>query len=103
MEMMNLSTLLVIIGLLMAMTNIITEVLKKLTWDKIPTNILVVLIAEGLTLASGIAYWQINSFTMTWYVVAAMFVVGLLVAYAAMFGFDKLKQALEQRVVRANE
>ena len=103
MEMMNLSTLLVIIGLLMAMTNIITEVLKKLTWDKIPTNILVVLIAEGLTLASGIAYWQINSFTMTWSVVAAMFVVGLLVAYAAMFGFDKLKQALEQRVVRANE
>ena len=97
MEMMNLSTLLVIIGLLMAMTNIITEVLKKLTWDKIPTNVLVVLIAEGLTLASGIAYWQINGFTMTWYVVAAMFVVGLLVAYAAMFGFDKLKQALEQR------
>ena len=90
------SYLLVIVGFLVALTNIITEVLKKLTWDKLPTNVLVVLIAELLTLASGVAYWQINNLTMTWYVAVAMFVVGLLVAYAAMFGFDKLKQALEQ-------
>ena len=31
-----------------------------------------------------------------WYYVAAAVVVGFAVAYAAMFGFDKLKEALGQ-------
>lgn len=91
------STILIIVGVLMAMTNIITQVLKEVTWDKIPTNYLVVIIAEVLTLASGAAYAQIHAFPVLWYHVAAAIVVGLFVAYAAMFGFDKFKQALNQR------
>ena len=90
----NMSTLLTIIGVIMALTNIITEVLKQITWDKLPTNLLVVIIAEVLTLASGAAYAQINGIGITWYMVVAAVVVGLLVAYAAMFGFDKLKETL---------
>ena len=39
-------------GILVVVTNIITQVLKKLTWDKLPTNILAVLIAMALTLAA---------------------------------------------------
>lgn len=97
MELFNLSSLLVIIGALMALTNIVTEVLKKVLWDKIPTNILVVVIAEAITLASGAAYAQMSGILVLWYYVVAAVIVGLLVAYAAMFGFDKLKQALEQR------
>lgn len=93
---MEMSTLLVIVGALMAVTNIITEVLKKLTWDKVPTNILVVAIAEGLTLGTGAAYAQIQNIPILWYHAAAALVVGLFVAYAAMFGFDKFKQALAQ-------
>ena len=53
--------------ILTVITNIITQVVKKITWDKIPTNILAVVVA-----------------------------MGLFVAYAAMFGFDKLREALEQ-------
>lgn len=97
MDIMNISTLLVIVGALMAVTNIITEVLKQITWDKLPTNILVVIIAEVLTLASGAAYAQIYAIPIMWYHIGAAVVLGLFVAYAAMFGFDKLKQALEQR------
>lgn len=97
MEIFNLSTLLVVVGILMAVTNIITEVLKKITWGKVPTNILVVCIAETLTLASGAAYAQLRGIPIIWYHAAAAVVVGLFVAYAAMFGFDKLKQTLEQR------
>lgn len=96
MNIIDISTLLVIVGGLMAVTNIITEVLKKITWDKLPTNILVVIIAEALTLASGAAYAQISAIPILWYHIAAAIVLGLFVAYAAMFGFDKLKQALEQ-------
>ena len=39
------SVILSIVGILVVVTNIITQVLKKLTWDKLPPNILAVLIA----------------------------------------------------------
>lgn len=94
MNIMDTGTLLMIVGALVAVTNIITEVLKKLTWDKIPTNILVVIISEVLTLASGMAFAQIKGMAVPWYYVFAAVVVGLFVAYAAMFGFDKLKEVL---------
>lgn len=97
MEAFNLSTILLVVGALMAVTNIITEVLKKITWDKLPTNILVVVIAEVLTLGAGAAYAQITGIPVLWYHAAAAVVVGLFVSYAAMFGFDKFRQALEQR------
>ena len=96
MNIIDISTLFVIVGGLMAVTNIITEVLKKVTWDKIPTNILVVVIAEALTLAAGAAYAQIQGVPILWYHAVAAVVVGMFVAYSAMFGFDKFKQALEQ-------
>lgn len=92
---MNATAIMTMIGIIMALTNIITEVLKKVTWDKLPTNILVVIISEALTLAFGAAYAQINAVPITWYMVVGAVVVGLLVAYAAMFGFDKLKEALD--------
>ena len=90
------SVILSIVGALVVVTNIIVQVLKKLTWDKLPTNLLVVIIALVLTLASGAAYAQIKGIEVLWYYVAAAIVVAFLVAYAAMFGFDKLKQMLEQ-------
>lgn len=92
----NVSVILAIVFALMIVTNIITEVLKKVTWDKIPTNFLVMLIAEVLTLGSGAAYAQMNDISIVWYHIGGAVIVGIFVAYAAMFGFDKLKQAIEQ-------
>ena len=43
------SVILSIVGVLVIVTNIVVQVLKKLTWDKLPTNILAVLIAMALT------------------------------------------------------
>ena len=96
MKTIDLSMILMIIGALTIITNLITEVLKKLLWNKIPTNILVVVIAMSLTFVALAAYARITGFVLLWYHIAAAVVLGLLVAYAAMFGFDKLKQALEQ-------
>lgn len=96
----NWSVILSIVGVLVVLTNIITQVLKKLTWDKMPTNILVVIISMALTVIAFIAYCQINAITVVWYMVAAMIVLGFLVAYAAMFGFDKLKEVLTQLETR---
>lgn len=92
----NLSVILSIIGVLVVLTNIIVEVLKKFTLGKMPTNILAVIISMVLTLVAFFAYCQIKGVTVVWYMIVAAVVLGFLVAYAAMFGFDKLKETLTQ-------
>ena len=92
----NMNIILTVVFALMIVTNIITEVIKKLTWDKIPTNLMVVVISETLTLISGAVYAQINGIAIVWYHVVGAVIVGIFVAYAAMFGFDKLRQTLLQ-------
>lgn len=94
------SVILSIVGVLVVVTNIIVQVLKKLTWDKLPTNILAVIVAMVLTLGAFFAWCQIKSLTVVWYMVAAAVVMGFFVAYAAMFGFDKLKEAIMQLKAR---
>lgn len=86
--------LLVIVGVLVILTNIIVEVLKKFTYEKIPTNILAVLVALVLTIVAFFALMAWAALPIRWYYVAAAVVVAFMVAYAAMFGFDKLKEAL---------
>lgn len=88
-------TLILIIGALVTMTNIIVEVVKKLTWDKLPTNILATIVAMLLTMVAFFAYTSYAGLTIVWYWVVAAFIVGIFVAYAAMFGFDKLKEILQ--------
>ncbi len=90
----DLAVLLPVIGLLVALTNIITQVLKRVTWDKLPTNVVAVIVAMVLTVAAGIAYCQVKTVAITWYLVVGLVVGGFAVAYAAMFGFDKLREIL---------
>lgn len=92
----NWSMVISIIGALVALTNIIVQVLKGVTWNKLPTNILVVIVSMALTLVVFFAYCQAKAIAVVWHMVAAAVVLGLMVAYAAMFGFDKLKEALAQ-------
>ena len=90
------SVVLSIVGVLVVITNIIVQVVKKVTWDKLPTNILATLVAIVLTLGAFFAYCQIEGITVVWYMIAAAVVLGFFVAYAAMFGFDKLKEVIAQ-------
>ena len=92
----NLSTILTIVGILVVLTNIVVQVLKKATWEKLPTNILAIIVSMVLTLVAFFAYCQIKAIAVVWYMVVAAVVLGFLVAYAAMFGFDKPKEALAQ-------
>lgn len=98
------AVLLPLVLVLMIVTNIITEVLKKLTWDKLPTNIVAFLVAMVVTLLAFFAACQIAGIAIAWYMVVGAVVLGIFVAYAAMFGFDKLKQTLEQlNGIRSNK
>ena len=98
---MNLTKIIPIIGVLVALTNIIVQVLKKATWDKLPTNVLALVTAMALCLMAGIAYCQMKAIVITWYLMAALIVVGFMVAYAAMFGFDKLQEIMKWKKVDA--
>lgn len=82
--------------ILTVVTNIIVQVLKQLTWGKIPTNILAFLVALAVTLLAFFAVFQIMGWRVEWYMVAAAVALGVFVAYAAMFGFDKLQEAMKQ-------
>lgn len=90
------SVILTIVGVLVVITNIMVQVLKRVTWDKLPTNILAVIISMSLTLAAFFAYCQIKGVAVVWYMVVAAVILGFFVAYAAMFGFDKLKETITQ-------
>ena len=62
--------------ILTVITNIITQVVKKITWDKIPTNILAVVVAMAVTLVAFFAACQIMGWAVTWYMVAGAVALG---------------------------
>lgn len=92
------SQLLMVVGLLVIFVNIVTEVTKKIYNFKSAQslNIYVAVISIVFTMISFVAYWQINGMILTWYLIIAFVIVGFMVAYAAMFGFDKLLKYFEK-------
>lgn len=93
-QFLDLAVLLPIIMALTMITNILVEVLKTVTYKKIPTQFLAIIIAQVLTMTVYSAYITVNMLPTAWYFHVAAVVVGMMVAYAAMFGFDTLKAAL---------
>ena len=95
------SQLLIIIAALVAVVNIITEVCKRsFAWlaGSKAINLFVLLLSVALTVAAFLAYWQIKEMTMLYSCamreIAAFIIIGFMVAFAAMFGFDKLLKYL---------
>ena len=85
------SALLCLTGILTAMTNIVVEVFKGLV-PRVPTALLVFLCAEGITLASVFLISGWTQRVLTWYDFTGAVILGIMVAYAAMGNFDKLKE-----------
>lgn len=94
MQIIDIASLLSVIGVLTVLTNLVTEALKQ-AWS-VPANILAVVTAEVLTVVAFFAWADYAHVPILWYYVVAAVVVGLLVAYAAMFGYDKLKETIER-------
>lgn len=90
------STILLIIAVLVFLSNVIVEVLKKLLPDKVPSNLIAVVVSMALTLVAFFGCCSYYSVVIKWYYVIAAIVIGFMVSYAAMFGYDKLKQLIEQ-------
>ena len=78
------------------MTNVIVQVLKGLLYDHIPTNLLAFLTAAVVTAGTGFALWSYFRFAISGWMIAALIALCFVVAFSAMFGYDKLVQLVEQ-------
>lgn len=81
---------------LMLLVNIITDVLKKVAKDIIPINLMVLILSIAVTIVALFIYLSIRSILLAWWMIPIAIMVGFFVAYAAMFGFDKFQQMLDQ-------
>lgn len=81
---------------LMLLVNVFTEVLKKVLWDKIPTNLLAFILSIVITVVALFVYLAIANVAFVWWMIPIAITVAFFVAYSAMFGFDKWKQLFDQ-------
>jgi hypothetical protein len=93
-DLLNVSTLLIILTILVGLTNIVTQVIKKFTYDKIPSSLLAFIVSEVLSIVALFIYLAIIGNAFIWYYLIIAIIVGFMTAYAAMFGFDKLKEII---------
>ena len=82
------SVILGIVFLLTTATQMIVEVVKRLI-PKVPTDLVVFLVAVALTVLALLIYTAIMEITVMWYYAVGAVVLGIGVAYAAMFGWEK--------------
>lgn len=92
---MNIVTILMVLPLLVALTNMLTNVFKGLCAVFADhAKLIAPLVAELLTLMATATYLEIFSVAATWYWYAGGAVAGLVVAYVAMNGYDGLYEDL---------
>ena len=83
------------IGILAFTVSIITQVIKEVgVFAKIPTNIIVVVLAIVLTVGAFVATMQYLHITILWYMVVASIILGFFVAFIAMKGWKEFTDTL---------
>lgn len=89
----NMTMVLAIIGALAFMVSVITEVIKGIgIFKRIPTDILVFVLSIGLTVTAFIAYMQYIQMVILWYMLMAAVLAGFVVAFIAMYGWEKITE-----------
>ena len=87
----NVAALLTVIGLLVTLVTIITEVTKEIGFlKKIPTDLQVIILSIILCLVTYFAYVAYIGNTVVWYYVVGTIFGAFIVAYVAMYGWSKL-------------
>lgn len=98
----NMTILLGVIGILAFVVSVVVQVFKGVSvLKKIPTDILVFVLSIGLTVTAFVAYMQYVQQTILWYMIIAAILAGLLVAFVAMYGWEKVSE-LWKRFYRGN-
>ena len=82
------SIILTVLLALVTTVTMIVEVVKRLI-PKVPTDLVVFIISIALTVVALFICAEIMDITVMWYYAVGAVVLGIAVAYAAMFGWDK--------------
>lgn len=89
----NDAVILAVIGLLAFMVSVVTQVFKGVgALSKVPTDLLVFLLSIGITVTAFIAYMQYIQQVIIWYMILAAIMAGFVVAFIAMYGWEKLSE-----------
>jgi len=88
------SWFMLILYLLVLTVNIIVEVVKRLI--PVPTDIVVFIVSIAVTMLALFIAAEVLQITVMWYYAVGAVVLGIFVAYAAMFGFDKFKEVWDK-------
>lgn len=89
----NIMIILAVIGAIAFIVSVITQVIKGVgVFAKIPTDGLVLVLSIGITVAAFAAYMQYLHMTILWYMVLAAIMAGFVVAFVAMYGWEKLSE-----------
>lgn len=89
----NMTLLIAVIGVLAFIVSLITQVFKGVgVLAKIPTDILVLVLSIGITVTAFVAYMQYIQQVIIWYMIIAAILAGFIVAFVAMYGWEKLSE-----------
>ena len=89
----NTTMILAVIGAIAFMVAVITEVIKGIgIFKRIPTDLLVFVLSIGLTVAAFVAYMQYIQQMIIWYMILAAVLAGFIVAFIAMYGWEKITE-----------
>ena len=98
------AVVLIAVMVLTLWVNIIVAITKKVVaWDKFPVQVWVMIVAVVSTVVAAAALAQYFGIVMLWYYWLAAVVVGLLVCYAAMFGYDNLYKQINETLQKIRE
>ena len=87
----NATILLAVVGGLALFVSVITQVIKGI-FKNVPTDLVVFVLSIALTVTAFIAYMQYIKAEMLWYMIVASVIAGFIVAFVAMFGWEKLSE-----------
>jgi len=89
----NLTLIMAVVGILAFVVSVITQVFKGV-WilAKIPTDILVFVLSIVLTVVTYVAYMDYIQQTVIWYMFIVAVIAGFLVAFVAMYGWEKISE-----------
>ena len=89
----NLTLIMAVIGVLAFVVSVITQVFKGVgALKKIPTDILVFVLSIVLTVVTYVAYMDYIQQTVIWYMFIVAVIAGFLVAFVAMYGWEKISE-----------
>lgn len=83
--------LIVAVGVLAFLVSVITQVTKEIgILKRIHTSLQVTVLSIVLTVVAYFAYVSYSGITIIWYMIVGAIICGFIVAFVAMFGWEKL-------------